>query len=80
MIKEKFNVLKIANVYGSFVFAMENIGMEQILDTLMDVQMVWMNFIVMVKFKLYFLEFSPERLAVGKLEKLDLQAGDRKIE
>ena len=57
MIKEKFNVLKIANVYGSFEFAMENIGMEQILDTLMDVQMVWMNFIVMVKLKLYFLEF-----------------------
>ena len=57
MIKEKFNVLKITNVYGSFVFAMGNIGMEQILDILMDVQMVWMNFIVMGKFKLYFLEF-----------------------
>ena len=57
MIKEKFNVLKIANVYGSFGFAMGNIGTERILDTLMDVQMVWMNFIVMVKFKLYFLEF-----------------------
>ena len=56
MIKEKYIVLKIANVYGSFVFAMGNIGMEQILDTMMDVKMVWMNFIVMVKFKLYFLE------------------------
>ena len=57
MIKEKFNVLKIANVYGNFVFAMGNIGMEQILDTMMDVKMVWMNFIVMVSSNYTFWKF-----------------------